>query len=325
MPLNAGPVVIADALGATVAAEHSIAVRTDDQGIGSERTRAGKRCQLDIIRADTGGAAVVGTIAVNGADLPNPDSGKPLGNAFATAQAEQVKSFTAVQATAAYTPTGLVVPAAVGSGVAKEGVFVETDAFILTATALTSAVVTAGGVFTVTGGDLTGATAAATHLSRALPEVEPGDVVAITGTVNGVAGVTVTGIVTPTTTVTATAFSWDQTVAVTAGYVVNLSQSKRFKLPVTLATVAGPRTVGLTSVTAGDAIVCTFAAPIAGAYVPAGARINVYAVTPTEILAAGAHMVEKVAVRSRTMMWIIYSGIQTAANRTLVTLSHLVD
>lgn len=322
--LNAGPVVIADSLGATVANEISLPIRPDGAGIGSERTRPGKQVQLDIIRADTGGAAVVGTISVWGLNLPDPNAGKSVGNAFATAQAETVQSFTAVAATASYT-SALLVPAAVSPATAKEGVVVETDSFNVTATNATSASATVGGVFTVTGGDLTGATAASTHLARALPEVEVGDTVTFAGTIDGVAGRSLSGIVTAGTTVTATAFSWNQTALCTAGRLVNTTPTKKLKYPVTLATVAGPRTVGLTSVAATNPVVLTFAAPIAGSYVPDGSRINAYVGTPVQVLATAAHMVEKLRVTSYSVLWVLYSGIQTAANRTLVTLSHLVD
>lgn len=62
-------------------------------GSGSERTRAGKQALLRMLRAAVDGAAVAGAMSVCGVNLPDALSGKPLGNAFATAQSETVKVF----------------------------------------------------------------------------------------------------------------------------------------------------------------------------------------------------------------------------------------
>lgn len=93
MPVNAVPVTILDT--ATLAATSmSTPVLTGDLGkgawvrgvgSGSERTRAGKQALLNVMRP-----AADGTIGVYGVDLPDALSGKPLGNAFATAQSETV-------------------------------------------------------------------------------------------------------------------------------------------------------------------------------------------------------------------------------------------
>lgn len=66
-------------------------------GRGSERTRSGKRAKLSIKRYNNAAAdtytTAVGSFAVYGVDLPDPQSCKPLGNAFATAQSETVQVF----------------------------------------------------------------------------------------------------------------------------------------------------------------------------------------------------------------------------------------
>ncbi len=105
MALNGIPITIADftALAATamttpvVAGEIGRGAFVRGVGAGSERTAGNKRAKVIINRP--GGD---GQIALYGASLPDPLSGKPLGNAFAPAQAETV----AVRALAAAIPFG---------------------------------------------------------------------------------------------------------------------------------------------------------------------------------------------------------------------------
>lgn len=64
-------------------------------GIGAERTRGGKRTRLRTTRVDSAAAAIVGSFSVFGVNIPDALSGKPVGNAFATAQSETVSVFKA--------------------------------------------------------------------------------------------------------------------------------------------------------------------------------------------------------------------------------------
>jgi hypothetical protein len=93
MPINTIPVTIADFTTLAVTAM-TTPVNTGESGLGafvrgvgsgSERTRGKKRAKLVIARPGGDGA-----IAVYGAMLPDPLSGKPLGNAFANPGAETV-------------------------------------------------------------------------------------------------------------------------------------------------------------------------------------------------------------------------------------------
>lgn len=68
-------------------------------GIGAERTRSNKRVRLTSQRVDNAGSdtfkTMTGSFAVYGVNLPDALSGKPLGNAYATAQTETVLVFKA--------------------------------------------------------------------------------------------------------------------------------------------------------------------------------------------------------------------------------------
>jgi hypothetical protein len=91
MPLNAQPVPIANFTALAVTAmttpvltgELGVGGRIRGLGAGSERTRGGRRAKLVINRPSGDGA-----IAVYGADLGDALMGKPLGNAYATAQTQ---------------------------------------------------------------------------------------------------------------------------------------------------------------------------------------------------------------------------------------------
>ena len=315
--LNAGPVIVADVLGTTANGTVTCPVRTNDKGPGSERTREGIRAQLDVIRADTGGAAVVGNVGVYGFNLSDPNSGQPLGNAYSTPPVQLVQPFTADGATTSFTADQLALPAAVAPNAIQQNVAVETEAFSITATNATSVAAAATGIVTVTGGDLDGSTAA---MVPPLPEVDAGDIVEIVGTVNGVAGVSVTGTVTSRTD--QTHFVWDQTTVITAAYAINRSPAKRLK-KVLATTAAGPRACNMNSAATAAPVVTFPVAPVAtqSAERPA---VVIYIGTPIEILASGVHMVEKQMILSRSVLWARWDNIQTAANRTFIALSHLV-
>jgi hypothetical protein len=82
----------------------TLPITTGEQGVGAfnrgigrgtERTRAGKQVKLAIQRYNDSAtaAALTGSFAVYGVDLPDALSGKPLGNAYATAQSETSQVF----------------------------------------------------------------------------------------------------------------------------------------------------------------------------------------------------------------------------------------
>jgi hypothetical protein len=90
-------------------------------GSGNERIRGGKKAILDIRRfaasAATTEDSIDGTIGVWGLDLPDPLSNKPVGNAFATAQAQTCAVFKAVaQAKNASTNTFNCTDTGLGTG-----------------------------------------------------------------------------------------------------------------------------------------------------------------------------------------------------------------
>lgn len=90
MPVNKATVQIANFAFGTASPTNPLApVRCDDRGVGGQRTSAGKRAALTIARQTNGAGAnpvVTGTVAVWGADVAQPNSGRPIGNSYATAQ-----------------------------------------------------------------------------------------------------------------------------------------------------------------------------------------------------------------------------------------------
>lgn len=90
MPVNKATVQIANFAFTTASPTNPLApVRCDERGVGSQRTSAGKRAALTIARQTNGAGAnpvVTGTVAVWGADVGQPNTGRPLGNSYATAQ-----------------------------------------------------------------------------------------------------------------------------------------------------------------------------------------------------------------------------------------------
>lgn len=218
MSLNQIIATIADVTGTTAANQNTLPVRVDAVGVGSDRTNAAKVATLTVIRSDTGGAAVVGNITVRGIDLPSHVGSKPLGNAFATAQTEDVEEQT----------------------LAAAQVNVDTQ---------------------FTYADF----AANNWMVQVQGESVLREVLATAGSPSGT----------------------QTKVADNSG-----------KLRITFATAPG-----------------------------VGKVVRIYR-TPTtaqtEILAAAAHMSERVNVVAKQVMWVTFSGIQTAANNTHVTLEPAV-
>ena len=213
MGLNQTIVPVADVTGTTAANQNTLPVRVDARGAGSERTAGAKRALLTVLRTDSGGAAVVGNITVRGIDLPSHVGSKPLGNAFATAQTEDVEE----------------------QVLAAAQVNVDTQ---------------------FTYADF----AANNWMVEVVGETAFREVLATAGSPSGT----------------------QTKVADNSG-----------KLRITFATAPG-----------------------------VGKIVRIYR-TPTtaqtEIMAAAAHMSERVDILCKQVMWITFSGIQTSANRTLVT------
>lgn len=259
-------------------------VRTDGRGIGSERFSAGKRVLASILRGGGGVAgtmaATLGTVALWGADLPNPMNARPLGNAFATAQTPNVNAFAGDGSTLTFQTD---IPYAAW---ANNNFVVETMSFKLT------------GTFTVTaGGAITGSS------TNFIPEIDVGDKVIIGGRVFEIATVTSDTAATVTAATAGT--------AVTAGAVgYSIEQSKFIKTYASSET--GPQQYDVSDV-GGFALITFAVAPPAPGPSPAiagaqNSNVFIYKVTPVEILADGAHVNERVGIRSRTLLWLVYDG-----------------
>lgn len=270
------------------AAVTSKPVRIDDRGgIGDQRLGAGKRSRLRVLRGRKGVAGTMadslGTIAVWGADLANPMSAVPLGNAFAASQTPANQIFAGDGSAVAFQTN---IPYAAFS---NYNWIVETAARRLV------------GTVTVVGGVVTGSS---TTFNTAGVNILLGDVLVIGG---------LACVVTAVTSDTAAVVS--PAIDVGAGGVA-YQVSKRDRLK----TYAGSPTLSTQySVTNGGgfAIITFGVAPptekvnlvaIAGGLSADGPGIAVYLVTPVEILADGAHIDETVGIRSRTAMWTIATG-----------------
>lgn len=62
-----------------------------------------------------------------------------------------------------------------------------------------------------------------------------------------------------------------------------------------------------------------------GVQYPAGTEVVVYKTTPVQVLAGGAHLVENVSARARTVYWTRWSANQAAGERTVFTVNHLAS
>lgn len=290
MPVNAvGLVEIADLApsAAQTAATTSVPVRIDDRGVGDQRLGAGKRAILNVLRGRKGVAGTMadtlGTIAVWGADLANPLSQTPLGNAFAASVAPTSQVFSGDGSTVAF-QTNIAYAA-----FSNYNWIVETAARKLV------------GTVTVVAGVVTGSS---TTFNTAGVKILVGDVLMLGGLLCTVTAVTTdtAAVVTPAIDVTA------------GGLAYQLSQRDRLKTYAaspTLSTHYGVTNVG------GYALITFGVAPptekinsvaINGGFGPQGPGIAVYFVTPVQILADGAHADERVGVRGRTAMWTIATG-----------------
>jgi len=182
------------------------------------------------------------------------------------------------------------------------------------------------GTYTVTAaGAITGSSSS----FQTRGEIAVGDTVVI----GGVAG-TITAVTTDTDA------TWDARTAVGAGATgVNTSVSRRFKTVFAAGggTASHPEHVEAT--VSNSKLVLTFkvAPPAFGpsaSAAPAAMTARgampldigaAYLVTPVEVMSAGAHISERVGVRSRSVMFTQFSGVQTAANRTTVTVEHSAE
>lgn len=255
-------------------------------GDGSERTSAGKRCLLNIGRQDAAGGAVAGAFSVYGCDLPDPYSGKPLGNAFATQQSETVRVFSlssavAVAGSTTLDASGLSTDAINADGKGYNWLVVLNGRILPWAAA---ALATAGASWSISSGVVTlrapaavlsvGTTSGSTTVTAASTSgIQPGQPITGTGIPSGA---TIVRII-------ATDTSFEISLAATATGTIN-------------ATI--------------DAI-------------PAGSDVVVYKLAATDVttlLSSGDHVYEMVGIRTRAVMWTYWTTNQGAADRTVASI-----
>lgn len=302
-------------------------VRTGERGLGGERTSAGKRAILQVLRSRDGTTgALDGTVAVYGADLSHPVAGRPLGNAFAdtptaTAVRPQVDVIIGDGSTTAFTTnidlaSGDLSAAIAGTSLAA---LVEMPKFrinVVTTLAALTATMTAAGVITTSGAfdtGLEGGTLAA------------GDTLELAGQ-----ALTVTSASGSTINVSGA------TAAVTSGVPLYVTTKSRrfFKV---LAASGGSASNHVEATVSNSKLVLTFkvAPPAIGpnaSGTPAAATARgalptdvpaVHLVTPTQILADGANELQRVGIRSRAAVWAIATATAAGAvSATQVLIEH---
>jgi hypothetical protein len=298
-----------------------IPVRTGERGLGGERTSAGKRAILQVLRSRDGTTgALDGTIAVYGADLSHPVAGRPLGNAFAqtptaTAVRPQVDIIAGDGTTTGFTTnidlaSGDLAAAIAGTSLA---VLVELPKWRIAVTstlAALTATMTAAGVIT---------TSAAFDTALAGGALEAGDTLEL-------AGQTLTVVSASGSTINVTG----ATAAVTVGAPLYVTTKRRRFLKV-VAGSAGVASDEVEATVSNSKLVLTFkvAPPAIGpnaSGTPAAATARgalptdvpaVHLVTPTQILADSANELERVGIRSRSAVWAIATA--TAAGDVSAT------
>lgn len=287
MPVSPVIVIIADVLGATSAGQITPPIRIDSRGIGTHRTS--KYARLDIRRSDAGGVAIVGNVTVSGADLPAAFATDVIGNSYATPPTERGQSFAVA---AAQTTFQTSIPYAAFS---NYNWLVETPGYKCT------------GTVTLSGTALTGSGTAF------LTELSIGDTVTI-----GSYRALVVSVADDTNAVLDTSGT-----AAALSVLYNWTPSKRFKQYA--ASPSGPHQYNVTDV-GGYALITLAVAPPVDPAIPGvtALGLKVYRVTPATVLAAGAHIMEHTGIEAKQVMWVTFSGIQTAANRTTVSVAPLV-
>ena len=315
MPVNATILPIASiSIKGSGGPTTTVPVRTGNRGLGGERTAAGKRAILTAFRSSDGAGAnptIDGTIAVYGMDLANPVAGRPVGNAFATAQTPIAFPFLGDGTTKTFQTN---IPYAAFS---NNNWLVEMPGFTVTGTFS----VTTAGVVSTSGG--TAGVANQTKL---------GDVVIIGG---------FKGTITAYTDQDNFTITPAPAAAIAIGAkCYNVSVDRRFKTWITSGSI-GSTNPELFTVTSGatiDGVACgliTFAiappllaGPSTATTLATGAPIDipcVYFGTVAEVLADGEHRFDRVGVRSRSVMWVVGTHASNLLSAARVYLEHAAD
>lgn len=289
-------------------------VRLGERGLGGERTSAGKRAILQVARDRDGTTgALDGTVSVYGADIPNVWTGRPLGNVFAVAAVAtsvrpQALPFFGDGTTVAFTTDIDLAAADLAAAIAgttdkilvsipKWRIAVDSTLAALTATMTAAGVITTSGAFDT--GLKGGVLAAGDTLELAGQALV---VVSASGST-----INVTGAV----------------AAVTVGAPLYVT-SKARQFFYVAATGAGVASDEVEATVSNSKLVLTFkvAPALSGPNASAAPAANtarggvavdpatVYLVTPTQIMADGAHSFERLGFRSRSVAWVI--GTATA-------------
>jgi hypothetical protein len=311
MPINATIVPIASfAIG--TANLTSVPVRTGERGLGGERTSAGKRAVLTIMRSQDGVGAnptIDGTIAVYGMDIANPVAGRPVGNAFATALTPIAYPFLGDGTTKTFQTN---IPYAAFS---NNNWLVEMPGFTVTGT---FSVTTAGVVATA------GGTAGVANQTKL------GDVVIIGGFKSTITAYTDQDNFTITPAPAA---------AISIGAACyNVSVDRRFKTYIASVGTTNPELFTVTSGATIDGAACgliTFAiappklvGPSTTSTYVTGTPVDVpcvYFGTVTEIKPALEYRFDRSGIRSRAVMWATGTAVGSALSAARVYLEHGAD
>ena len=311
MPINSTVIPLASfAIG--VADLTSVPIRTDERGLGGERTSAGKRAVLTIFRSTDGAGTnptIDGTIAVYGMDVGNPQDGRPLGNAYATAQTPITFPFIG-DGTTKTVQTNIPYVA-----FSNNNWLVEMPGFTLTAT------------FAVA------VTGICTGTSGVANQAKLGDVVVIGGFRSTITSYT------SADNFTITPAPGKAISAGAKGY--NVSLDRRFKTWITDGSISNtnPELFTVTSGATIDGVACgliTFAiAPpkligpsTATDYLVTGVSADipcVYFGVPTEIKPALEYRFDRSGIRSRSVMWVNGANVGSALSAARVYLEHGAD
>ena len=287
----------------------SVPIRTNERGLGGERTSAGKRAVLTIMRSTDGAGAnptIDGTIAVYGLDVPNPFAQKPIGNAYATAQTPIAFPFIGDGTTVAFQTNIPFV------SFSNNNWLVEMPGFKLS------------GTFAVA------ITGVVTGTSGVAAQSKLGDVVIIGGFRSTITSFTSQDNFTITPA---------PTVAIAGGAVgYNVSRDRRFK---TYASSVGSTNPELYIVTSGatiDGVACgliTFAiappkliGPSTASTLATGVSADVpcvYYGVPTEIKPALEYRFDRSGIRSRSVMWVNGANVGSALSAARVYLEHAAE
>lgn len=330
-------------------AYHSTPIRLGERGLGSERTAAGKRLVLGVMRSrdgygtgTAGGATasdkLAGTLAVYGADLPNPLAGIPLGNAYgqaatATSVRPQADVIVGDGSTTAFTTnidlasadlTAYVNTLATAGVTGKLLVYLpkwriaqDSSLAAITVTMTAAGVVTFSAAYDTL---LVGSKRTDSDTSGTITDpLAVGDTLEIAGQALTIASID------SGTQVTVSGAS----AAVTSGVPCYVTTPRRRFLDVTTSSNDTASSNCVVASVSNSKLVLTFkvAPPAIGpaamttpTFGPKGAMpadpAAAYLVTPTEVLAAGTNEFQRVGIRGRSVYWCV---LNTTANGTKVS------